>query len=206
MRKLSHETGSGRPAIASVRVGIGGWSFAPWRGSFYPPGLPQSRELDYASRHLTSIEINATFYGSQKPKSFRRWREETPEGFVFSVKAPRFATHRRDLAEAAPAIARFLNSGVAELGEKLGPLLWQFPPTRKFDAAAFEDFLGQLPGSRGGLRLRHVVEVRHESFACAEFAALLRPFGVACAVADSEKHPLIAEETADFMYARLQRN
>jgi len=192
--------------MAAIRVGVGGWSFAPWRGVFYPPGLPQARELDHASRQLTSIEINATFYGSQRPESFRRWRAATPDGFVFSVKAPRVATHRRVLAEAGPSIERFLGSGIVELGKKLGPLLWQFPPTARFDAADFESFLALLPKAQNGLQLRHVVETRHDSFVDPQFPALLRRFGVAWAIVESEKHTLLGDVTADFVYARLQRN
>lgn len=191
--------------MATTRVGIGGWIFPPWRGAFYPPGLPQARELDYASRHVTTIEINATFYGSQKPESFRRWRDEVPDDFVFSVKAPRVATHRRALAEAAPSIERFLASGVLELGEKLGPILWQFPPTRRFEAEAFETFLALLPAERDGRTLRHAVEVRDAGFHDPVFPALLRRFGVAWAFVDSDKHVLAGDVTADFIYVRLQR-
>src|SRR5690348_11635548 len=144
---------SGGSGMATIRVGIGGWAFAPWRGTFYPAKLPQARELAYASRQLTSIEINGTFYGSQKPASFRKWYAETPADFVFSVKAPRFATHRRDLAEAGPTIERFLASGVLELREKLGPILWQFPPSRKFDEPGMGAFLELLPQRVGDQRL-----------------------------------------------------
>jgi len=189
----------------TIRVGIGGWVYAPWRGVFYPPALPQSRELHHASRQLTSIEINGTFYGAQKPASFRRWRDETPEDFVFSLKGPRYATHRRVLAESGPSIERFLASGVFELGPKLGPILWQFPPTTRFDRENFAAFLALLPPRRDGTALRHVIEVGHASFADEAFAALLRDFGVAVALVDSERRPLIAEITADFVYARLRR-
>lgn len=183
-----------------IRVGIGGWTYAPWRGVFYPRGLPQARELEYAAQHLTSIEINGTFYRSQKPESFRKWAAETPENFVFSVKGPRFATHRKDLAEARDSIERFCNGGVRALGAKLGPILWQFPPFMKFDPDNFAAFLGMLPKD-----LRHVLEVRHASFAMPEFAALCRQHDVAIAVVDSDKHPLIDEATADFTYARLEK-
>jgi uncharacterized protein YecE (DUF72 family) len=148
----------------SIRIGIGGWVFAPWRGSFFPEGLPHSGELAYAAERVTSIEINATFYGPQRPESFRRWRDETPPGFVFSVKGPRGATHRRDLDMATAAIDRFFAGGVAELGDKLGPFLWQFPPTRSFELDWFNGFLEHLPRELGGRRLRHVVELRHRSF------------------------------------------
>ena len=192
--------------MAQVHVGIGGWNFAPWRGTFYPEKLQQAKELSYASRHVTSIEINATFYGSQKPASFAKWREETPEDFVFSVKGPRYATHRRDLNEAAESIGRFLESGIRELGHKLGPLLWQFPPTRQFDAAAMRPFLALLPAKHGELPLRHVIEARHPSFADPAWVALLREYGVAHAIVESDKHVLFGDLTAPFVYARLERN
>jgi uncharacterized protein YecE (DUF72 family) len=188
-----------------IRVGIGGWVYAPWRGVFYPKGLPQARELAHASRQLTSIEINGTFYGSQKPESFRRWAEETPDDFVFSLKGPRFATHRRVLAEAGSSIERFLASGVLELKSKLGPILWQFAPTKTFEADDFAAFLALLPHRLDGRTLRHAVEVRHESFLSSAFVALLRKHAVAIATIDSDKHPLIADVTSDFVYARLQR-
>src|SRR5437660_8263649 len=160
--------------MGAIRVGIGGWVFAPWRGTFYPEGLTQARELSHASRHVTSIEINGTFYGSQKPSSFRRWRDETPDDFVFSVKGPRFATHRRVLAEAGASIERFFTSGALELGAKLGPVLWQFPGTTRFDEATFDTFLALLPQSLDGRAIRHVVEVRHASFVAPAFIELLR--------------------------------
>ena len=189
-----------------IRVGIGGWSFPPWRGSFYPAGLAQARELDHASRQVTSIEINATFYGSQKPASFAKWRAATPDGFIFSLKAPRVATNRRDLAESAPSIARFVGSGITELGDKLGPLLWQFPAHRVFDAAVFAAFLAGLPREQDGRTLRHALETQHPSFADPAYMALLRQHNVAHAVVESGKHVLLTEQTADFAYARLQRN
>jgi len=192
--------------MPSIRVGIGGWTFPPWRGVFYPPGLPHARELAYASEHLTTIEINGTFYGAQKPESFARWRAETPDGFVFSVKAARATTHRKDPAEIEASVHRFLGSGVTELGEKLGPILWQFPPTRQFDAQAFEGFLALLPNALDGVPLRHVVEARHSSFDDPAAIALLRRFGVARAMIDSDKQHLLGDQTADFVYARLQRS
>ncbi len=191
--------------MSDIRVGIGGWVFAPWRGIFYPPGLAQARELDYASRHVTSIEINGTFYGAQKPASFRRWRDETPDDFVFSVKGPRYATHRRVLAESGPSIDRFFDSGVLELGAKLGPVLWQFPATTKYDAENFGAFLDLLPREHEGRTIRHVLEVRHESFADPGFAALMRRHKVAIALIDAEDQPGFDEPTADFVYARLKR-
>jgi uncharacterized protein YecE (DUF72 family) len=188
-----------------IRVGIGGWVFKPWRGEFYPEGLPQARELDYASRKLTAIEINGTFYSTQKPESFRRWAVETPDDFVFSLKAPRFATHRRVLAEAGESIERFFSSGVTELKGKLGPILWQFHPGKKFEPDDFAAFLALLPRRLDGKPVRHAVEVRHESFLAPAFIALLREFSVAPVLVESDKHPLIADVTSDFVYARLQR-
>src|SRR6202795_3280326 len=153
----------------AIRVGIGGWTYEPWRGTFYPDKLTQKRELEYASRQLTSIEINGTFYGAQKPETFAKWRDETPDGFVFSLKAPRFATNRGVLGDAGGTIARFFASGVMELKGKLGPINWQLMPTKKFDPADFEAFLRLLPKEVEGRALRHVVEVRHESFRSPEF-------------------------------------
>jgi len=177
--------------------------FPPWRGTFYPAGLPQARELEYAATKLTSIEINGTYYGSQSPESFRKWYEQTPAGFVFAVKGPRFATNRKVLAESAESIARFFASGVLELREKLGPVNWQFAATKKFDAADFAGFLRNLPREIDGLALRHAVEVRHESFKHPEFIALAREFGVAVVVAGDSAFPLIADVTAPFVYARI---
>jgi len=188
-----------------IFIGIGGWNFAPWRGVFYPQGLPQAKELEYAANHLTSIEINATFYGSQKPESFRKWAATVPDGFVFSVKGPRFATNRRVLAEAGDSIKRFLNSGVLELRDRLGPMLWQFAPTKKFDAADFGKFLELLPAKAGDRRLRHVVEVRHPSFCTPEFVTLARQFATPIVFTDHTKYPSLADATGDFIYARLQR-
>ncbi len=193
-------------AAASVRVGIGGWVFPPWRGVLYPPKLAQARELSYASRQVTAIEINGTFYGAQKPESFRRWHDDTPEDFVFSVKGPRFATHRRDLATAGPSIDRFLGSGVLELRAKLGPILWQFAPFLRFDEIGFDAFLGLLPREADGRRLRHVVEVRHASFETPSFLDLLQRRQVAVALVDDEKYPAFDHVTADFVYARLRRS
>jgi uncharacterized protein YecE (DUF72 family) len=189
----------------SVYVGIGGWNFEPWRGVFYPDKLPQAKELNYAASKLTAIEINSTYYGSQKPETFRKWAGETPDGFLFSVKASRFSTNRRVLAEGADSIKRFLNSGVTELGNRLGPLLWQFAPTKKFDEPDFRSFLELLPGKQDGVKLRHVVEVRHDSFRNAAFIALLREFNVTVVCAEHETYPGIADVTSDFVYLRLQK-
>ncbi|MEA2990243.1 MAG: hypothetical protein QOG83_2954 [Alphaproteobacteria bacterium] len=188
-----------------IRVGIGGWVFKPWRGVFYPDGLPQARELDHASRQLTTIEINGTFYRTQKPDSFRKWAGETPDDFVFALKGPQFATNRRVLAEAGPSIERFFASGVLELKSKLGPVLWQMAPTKRFDPEDFAAFLALLPQRLDGKPIRHVVEVRHESFVTPAFIELLRRFSVAVVLVESDKHPLIADVTGDFVYARLQK-
>jgi uncharacterized protein YecE (DUF72 family) len=190
---------------ASIRVGIGGWVYPPWRGAFYPPDLPQARELGFASRQVTAIEINGTFYGAQRPASFRRWYGETPEDFVFSLKGPRYATHRRDLSTAAPSVDRFFASGVLELREKLGPVLWQFAPWTPFDEAGFNAFLQSLPQRLDGRAIRHVVEVRHHSFGAPAFSDLLRRHRVALALVDDDDYPGFDEVTADFVYARLRR-
>jgi len=197
-KKVDHKLGR-------IYVGIGGWNFEPWRGVFYPKGLPQAKELEYAASHLTSIEINATFYGSQKPESFRKWAATVPDGFVFSVKGPRFATNRRVLAEAGDSIKRFLDTGVLELGERLGPLLWQFAPTKKFDPADFGKFLELLPAKAGNTALRHVVEVRHPSFCAPDFVALARSFHIPIVFTDHARYPSLADATGDFIYARLQK-
>jgi uncharacterized protein YecE (DUF72 family) len=188
-----------------IRIGIGGWTFEPWRGVFYPPGLPQAKELEYASRALTSIEINGTYYSSQSPETFRKWRNATPDGFVFSVKGPRFATNRKVLAEAGESIGRFIDSGVLELEDRLGPLLWQFMPTKKFDRDDFAAFLDRLPPSAGGRPLRHAVEARHDSFRVPAFIDLLRARGVGLVHAEHFTYPQMADVTADFVYSRLQK-
>ncbi|WP_332118574.1 DUF72 domain-containing protein [Azorhizobium caulinodans] len=189
----------------TIRVGIGGWTFEPWRGTFFPPGLPHARELEYAAGQVTTIEVNGTFYRTQTPKTFASWAAQVPDGFVFSLKAPRYATNRRVLAEGGESITRFVESGLAELGDKLGPINWQFPPTKAFDPDDFGAFLNHLPETVGGAKLRHAVEVRHASFCTAEFVALARKHKVAVIFADDDDYPAIADVTADFVYARLQR-
>jgi uncharacterized protein YecE (DUF72 family) len=189
--------------MSKIRVGIGGWTFAPWRGVFYPPGLVQSRELDYASRALTAIEINSTYHGTQKRSSFIKWHDETPEDFVFSVKASRFATNQRVLGGAGESVARFLDSGIAELRAKLGPVVWQFAPTKQFDAEDFEAFLALLPAAVEGRSLRHVLEVRHPSFQCDDYLRLARKYKAATVFTDSPKFPSFADLTGDLVYARL---
>ena len=186
-----------------IYVGVGGWVFEPWRETFYPKTLSQKDELNYASRQVTSIEINATYYGSQKPESFARWRDDTPEGFKFSVKGPRFATNRRVLAESAESVARFLGSGVTELGDKLGAINWQFMATKKYDAGDFEDFLELLPATQDGLPLQHAIEVRSATFVDPGFVALAARYGVAVVLTAHAEFPLIAAATAPFAFVRL---
>lgn len=188
-----------------IRVGIGGWTYEPWRGTFYPADLKQADELRYASRRLTTIEINGTFYRTQTPASFRKWREETPNDFVFSVKGHRRVVNSRKLAETGEAIEWFFNSGLLELGDKLGPLLWQFASFRKFDAADFGAFLALLPERAGGRQIRHAVEVQHDSFRVPQLTSLLREHNVAVVHADADERPALADVTADFVYAHLRR-
>lgn len=188
----------------TIRVGIGGWTYEPWRGTFYPEGHPQKRELEYASAHVTVIEINGTFYSRQKPKTWADWASRVPDDFVFALKASRYCVTRRVLAEAGESIGTFFAQGLSELGPKLGPILWQFAATRAFDADDVARFLDLLPEDVDGLPLRHVVEPRHESFRHPRFIALARERGVAIVVADDDTHPQIADVTADFVYARLQ--
>jgi uncharacterized protein YecE (DUF72 family) len=188
-----------------IRVGIGGWTFEPWRNNFYPEGWSHARELEYASRKLSAIEVNGTYYSSQKPATFAKWRTETPDGFVFSLKASRFATNRRVLAEAGESVERFVNQGIAELGEKLGPIVWQFAPTKRFEPDDFEAFLKLLPDRVDGLPLRHVLDVRHESFKTPEYLALARLHKAATVFTDSDDYPSFADLTGDFVYARMMR-
>ena len=188
-----------------IRVGIGGWTYEPWRGVFYPDGLPQKRELEFASRRLTSIEINGTYYSTFKPASWQKWRDETPDGFVFSVKASRYCTNRRELSGAGEAVGRFIGQGLHELGNRLGPINWQFMETKKFDPAEIEGFLKLLPREVQGVRLRHALEVRSESFKDERFYALARRYDVAIVFADDADFPGIDEATSDFTYARLMQ-
>ncbi len=189
---------------APVRIGIGGWTFPPWRGTFYPEGLVQKRELEFASRATTAIEINATYHGTQKPASFANWAATAPDGFVFAVKASRYCTNRRVLAEAGESIVKFVGSGITELGDKLGPILWQFMATKQFDPDDFAAFLALLPADHGGVTLRHAVQVRHDSFQVPAFVAMARKAGVTIVHADSAEYPAIADVTGDFVYARLE--
>ncbi len=186
-----------------ILIGVGGWTYAPWRGEFYPEGLTQKRELEYASSNLATIEINGTYYGTQKPASFAKWRDETPDDFVFCVKGSRYTTNRRVLAQAGDSIKRFIDSGVSELRHKLGPINWQFMPTKTFDPDDFESFLGLLPKTIDSVALRHAVEVRHASFRTPDFVALARKYGVAIVIEGDSEFPLIPDLTAHFVYARI---
>lgn len=187
-----------------IRVGIGGWVFAPWRDNFYPAGLVQRRELEYASRHVTAIEINGTYYGAQQPKTYAKWRDETPDGFMFSAKAPKQITQSRKLGGTGSRVEDFIG-GIVELGDKLGPLVWQFESGRKLQAEDFADFLELLPEEAGGRRLRHVLDVRDPAFITPAFLALARSHGMATVFTDSDEYPSFADLTADFVYARLMR-
>jgi uncharacterized protein YecE (DUF72 family) len=191
--------------MANIYVGVGGWDFDPWRGTFYPAGLAKARQLEHLAARLTATEINATYYKLQSPALFERWGKMVPAGFKFAVKASRFCTNRKMLGEAGEAIGRFCGQGLVELGDKLGPILWQLMPTKRFDAGEIRAFLAMLPTSQDGVRLRHAIEPRHESFACAEFVELARAAKVAIVYADHETYPGIADVTSDFVYARLQR-
>ncbi|WP_375381486.1 DUF72 domain-containing protein [uncultured Sphingomonas sp.] len=191
--------------VAPIRVGIGGWTYEPWRGGvFFPEKWPHKRELDYASRQLTAIEINGTYYSGFKPATFAGWRDTVPDGFVFAVKASRYCTNRKVLADAGESIARFVGQGIVELGDRLGPILWQFMATKRFDPDDFDAFLKLLPTKHDGVALRHAVQVRHDSFAVPEFVAMARKAGVAIVYAASAEYPAIADVTADFVYARLE--
>jgi uncharacterized protein YecE (DUF72 family) len=187
-----------------IRVGTGGWSFEPWRGVFYPPGLSHAKEFNFATRALTAIEVNATFYKRQSPTTFAKWRDGAPDGFVFALKGSRFCTNRRDLGEAGEGIANYLDQGLTELGDKLGPINWQLSETKRFDADEITAFLNLLPPEHNGVRLRHAIEPRHESFDHPRFLDLARKAGVAVIYAHAEKYPTFAEQTAGFTYARLQ--
>ena len=191
--------------IGSIRVGIGGWVYAPWRNNFYPHGLAQKRELEYASRHVTAIEVNGTWYGAQKPATYARWRDETPDGFVFSAKAPQRITLSRTLAKTGGQVEDFLGD-IATLGAKLGPIVWQFEKGLRIDRDAFNAFLGLLPAEIADLKLRHVLDVRDPAFVDADYIALARRHGMATVFTDSTDHPSFADVTADFVYARLMRS
>ena len=188
-----------------IHVGIGGWTFEPWRGVFYPKGLTQKKELAFAAQALTSIEINGTYYSIFKPASWSKWRADTPEGFVFSVKASRYCTNCRVLAEAGEFVTSFIEQGLSMLGDRLGPINWQFMGTKKFDAEDFESFLKLLPREIDGLKLRHALEVRSPTFIDKKFYDLAKRYNAAIVYADDNDFPEIDEPTADFTYARLMR-
>ncbi|MBS1801740.1 MAG: DUF72 domain-containing protein [Acidobacteria bacterium] len=213
-------------AQGQIRVGISGWRFDGWRGGFYPEDLTQKRELEYASRKLNSIELNGTFYSTQKPQSFQSWNKETPDDFVFAIKGSQFITHIRKLENVEGALANFLAQGMLSLGRKLGPILWQLPPQTSFNAEKIESFLELLPHTHKqaaayakqrdewmsgrcwleveeDLPMRHAMESRHKSFATPEYIDLLRKYDVALVVADSLKWPVMMDVTADFVYSRL---
>jgi len=190
---------------ARVRIGIGGWTYPPWRGVFYPDKLPQAKELEYASREMSAIEINATFYGRQKPKSWEAWEKVAPEGFQFAIKGSRFCVMRSKLCEGAEGIGNFLAQGFAALGPKLGPILWQFAGRRKFDHDDIAGFIDLLPETLDGITLRHAIEPRHDSFNDDKFFELCRARNIAIVFEDSDEYPCIDIDTADFSYARMQR-
>jgi uncharacterized protein YecE (DUF72 family) len=191
---------------SSIHVGVGGWDFDPWRGTFYPEGLSKAKQLEYAATHLTATEINATYYKLQRPELFERWAKMVPDGFKFAVKASRFCTNRKVLGEGGEGIEKFCAQGLVELGDKLGPILWQFMGTKQFDAQDFQAFLNLLPEKQNGVKLNHAVEPRHESFRNPEFVAMARAAGVAIVFADSDDYPCIPDLSGDLVYARLQRS
>ena len=195
---------TGTIRAGQIRAGMGGWTFEPWDTSFYPDKLAKAKQLQYASRAVPTIEVNGTYYSTFKPPTFAKWAKESPDGFVFSLKAIRFSTNRRVLAEAGESVGRFLGSGLSELGDKLGPIVWQFAPTKKFDHDDFEAFLELLPRKLDGRAIRHCVEVRNDSFVTPAFITLLRKQDVAPVFADHASYPAIADVTSDFVYARLQ--
>ena len=190
--------------MSVIHVGIGGWDYEPWRETFYPPGLSKKKQLEYVGQQLTATEINATYYKLQRPELFAGWAKMVPDGFKFAVKASRFATNRKNLGEGGEAIGKFCAQGFTELGDKLGPILWQLAPTKKFDPEEIRAFLMLLPTSRDGIRLRHALEVRHESFRSREFVAMARAAGVAIVYSEGEDYPAIADVSGTFTYARLQ--
>ncbi|KAB7647429.1 DUF72 domain-containing protein [Polymorphobacter fuscus] len=193
-------------ASGTIRVGVGGWDFDPWRGTFYPDGLAKTKQLEYAAGRLTAVEVNSTFYSSQKPATFAKWAAAAPDGFRFALKASRYCVTRKKLADAGESVQRFAEQGLTELGDKLGPILWQFAATRVFDADDIAAFLALLPARQDGVPLRHAIEPRHDSFRDPAFIALARAANAAIVFADSDDYPCIDAATGDFAYARLQRS
>ena len=189
----------------TIRAGMGGWTFEPWEGTFYPDTLAKKRQLEFASRQVPTIEVNGTYYSGFTPATYAKWNAETPDNFVFSIKGNRFVTNRKVLADAGESMAKFFGQGLEELGPKLGPIVWQFAPTKKFEPDDFEGFLKLLPEKHGGLKLRHALEVRHPSFAAPDFVALAQKHGCAICYAHHHDYPEFADITADFVYARLQK-
>ena len=192
-------------ARGGIYVGVGGWVYEPWRGLFYPPGLPRKDELAYLGSQLTATEINATYYRLQTPKSFAAWARAVPEGFRFAIKGSRFCTNRRVLAEAGESVDKFVRQGIVELGDELGPILWQFAPTKRFDPEDFGAFLALLPKSAEGIRLRHAIEVRHPSFDDPGFTELAKAAGVAVVLADHPEYPRIEGGDVGFHYVRVMQ-
>lgn len=193
------------PNAPAIRVGIGGWVYTPWRDNFYPKGLVQRRELEHASRHVTAIEINGTYYGTQKPATYAKWAAETPDGFVFSAKAPMRIMQSKVLARTGPQVEDFLG-GIASLGDRLGPIVWQFDAGTRLQREDFAAFVALLPATVEGRRMRHVLDVRDPAFVDADFIALARRHGMATVFTDSDEYPSFADVTADFVYARLMRS
>jgi len=196
---------SGKIRAGQIRAGMGGWTFEPWEGTFYPEKLAKKKQLEFASRAVPTIEVNGTYYSGFRPETYAKWAAETPADFVFSIKGNRFVTNRKVLSEAGESMKKFFAQGLEELGPKLGPIVWQFAPTKKFDAADFEGFLKLLPAKHAGLHLRHALEVRNASFAAPEFVALAEKHGCAICYAHHHDYPEFADITADFVYARLQK-
>ena len=198
--------GTGVPAVDGIRIGIGGWTYAPWRHTFYPPGLVTRRELEYASRRFSTIEVNGTFYGARRASEYAQWREQTPPGFVFSVKAPQHITQRGPLAKCGKAAWAFLNGGLAELGDRLGPVLWHMPPSRLFDADDLAAFLDLLPRTLDGRPLRHVIEPGHPSFLDPRYVEVARSFGAGTVFTDAPDVPAFGDVTGRVVYVRLMRS
>jgi uncharacterized protein YecE (DUF72 family) len=189
-----------------IRVGVGGWDYDPWRETHYPPKLPKSRQLGHMAERLTAVEVNATYYKLQKPDTFERWAKAVPDGFRFAIKGSRFCSNRKVLSGAGEAVERFFGQGLEALGDRLGPILWQFMATKRFEPDDFRAFLALLPSQVAGVKLRHVVEPRHESFRDPAFVAMARAAGVGIAFADSDDFPCLADLSGDLAYARLQRS